>query len=145
MDHVIRVTGLIPGLLYAILLIAPAGCSRGDRPELGRVRGTIYLDEQPLDGAIIYFSPEGGGRVSQDMTDAQGKFDAVYIGRDRGAKVGKHKVRITTAYETVDEKTGRTIEKKEVIPKRYNSEQTELSVEVKPGDNILDFKLESKP
>jgi hypothetical protein len=120
------------------------GCQFSDRPEIGEVEGTVYLDGEPLDGAIVYFSPEGGGRVSQAMTDAQGHYDLVYIGKDLGAKTGTHKVRITTAYEITDEKTGKPVYKPERVPSRYHSEQTELTAEVEGSDNTIDFQLLSK-
>lgn len=125
------------------LFLAVTGCGSSDRPPLGKVRGTITMDGQPLEGAIVYFSPEGGGRVSQDMTDAKGEYDLVYIGNTAGAKTGLHKVRITTAYEGFDEKTGKSVVNKERVPKRYNSNETELSFEVEPGQNKIDIPLTS--
>lgn len=128
----------------AALLMLVAGCGKTDQPEIGEVQGTVTLDGKPLDGAIVYFSPEGGGRVSQAMTNAEGKYELVYIGKTMGAKVGRHKVRITTAYEVTDDKTGQSVNKPEVVPARYRSESTELAVEVKAGDNTHDFKLDAK-
>lgn len=133
-------------ILHALLsaaLVTTIGCGYSDRPEIGEVRGTVTLDDEPLEGAIVYFSPEGGGRVSQAMTDAQGAYELVYIGKDLGAKTGKHLVRITTAYESADPNTGETVYNRERVPSRYNSEQTELSAEVEPGENTIDFPLKS--
>jgi len=125
------------------LLLLVAGCQKTDQPPLGTVHGLITLDGKPLPNAIVYFSPDGGGRVSQDMTDAKGEFDLVYIGSTRGAKTGNHSVRVTTAYDGFDEATGQNIERPELVPKRYNGTQTELKAEVKPGRNTINFDLKS--
>lgn len=126
----------------AILLLV-AGCQKTDQPPLGTVHGLVTLDGQPLTNAIVYFSPDGGGRVSQDMTDSKGEFDLVYIGSTLGAKTGPHSVRITTAYDGFDQASGQTVERPEVVPKRYNGTQTELKAEVKPGRNTINFDLKS--
>ncbi|MDZ4686122.1 MAG: carboxypeptidase-like regulatory domain-containing protein [Planctomycetaceae bacterium] len=132
-------------VLVCLLLTALAGCgSQGDRPEIGQVRGKVVQAGTPLAGAIVTFSPDSGGRTSQAMTDDNGVYDLIYMGQDKGAKIGTHKVRITTAYEGLDPKTGQTVEKKEVVPKRYNSTETELTADVKPGPNEVDFQLEAK-
>ena len=131
-------------VLLAGLLLIPVGCSKTDRPPIGTVTGMVYLDGQPLDGAIVFFSPDDRGRVSECMTKKDGSYDLVYIGKTHGAKVGKHHVSITTAYEGVDTETGKTIVKKEVVPRKYNGGSSELVVDVKPGRNVHDFKLESK-
>ena len=126
----------------AILFLA-VGCQKTDQPPLGKVHGVVTLDGHPLPNAIVYFSPDGGGRVSQDMTDSKGEFDLVYIGSTLGAKTGPHSVRITTAYDGFDEATGQTVERPEVVPKRYNGTQTELKADVKPGRNTINFDLKS--
>ena len=128
-----------------LLLLISLGCGKTDQPPLGTVNGTVFLDGQPLAGAFVFFSPEGGGRMSEGLTDVKGNYELVYIGNTRGARTGRHAVRLTTAINGFDEKTGQTVDKKELVPERYNSEKTELSVEVKPGHNTLDIQLESKP
>lgn len=119
-----------------LLLLVPLGCGgKTDQPPLGTVTGTVFLDGKPLEGAIVYYSPQAGGRMSEALSDAKGNYELIYIGNTRGAKTGTHAVRVTTAYE----------DKKELVPSRYNGEKTELTVEVKPGHNTLDIQLESKP
>ncbi|MES2793463.1 MAG: carboxypeptidase regulatory-like domain-containing protein [Planctomycetota bacterium] len=121
-----------------------AGCSgRGDKPELGFVDGTIQLDGKPLADAVVFFSPEEGGRTSVGHTDSEGKYQLSYIGNDPGAKVGKHTIRITTSQEIDDPKTGRTIHTREKVPDRYNA-HSELTKEIEPGPNSVDLDLKSK-
>lgn len=131
-------------MFLAIGMALVVGCNKSERPPIGAVRGTVTLDGKPLDGAIVSFSPIDGGRVSQDRTDPKGSFNLIYIGTTRGAKTGKHAVRITTAYESADA-SGQMVEHEEVVPKRYNGKETELTADIKPGSNVVDFDLKSKP
>lgn len=130
-------------LLVAIACLGIGCGSRGDRPELGYVDGTVSLDGQPLADAMVFFSPETGGRTSVGHTDASGKYRLSYIGSDPGAKIGKHAVRITTSQEVADPKTGRARHTPEKVPDRYNS-HSELIKEIEPGTNQVDLELSSK-
>jgi hypothetical protein len=114
----------------AALLAAASGCSPGDRPPLGAVRGRVTLDGKPLPRAVVSFRPLEGGRVSRGMTDQDGRYELFYLRDIRGAIVGAHKVMIVTADEDASEE----------LPPRYHRETT-LSAEVVPGDNEHDFKL----
>jgi hypothetical protein len=118
-----------------LLCLAPlVGCAKNDRPPLGGVHGTVTLDGQPLAGAIVTFEPVGPGRGSIAMTDAQGRYELIYIRNDKGAKVGAHRVQITTSNANAG--------KPELLPPRYNA-QTTLSADVKAGDNEINFALAS--
>ena len=121
------------------LLCLAAGCGNSD---VGLVTGTIQLDGEPLEGAVITFYPvvEGSGRAnsggaSYGRTDAEGKYELVYNRSENGAEIGKHKVVITTLEEGGGDYGPGTPEK---LPKRYNLE-TELTAEVKSGRNTIDF------
>ena len=131
-----RTTNQPHAFLAAVLvtMAALSGCGRSDRPELGEVTGTVTLDARPLTDAAVVFSPVEGGRQSMGFTDSDGRFELTYIRDIRGAKLGQHKVSITTASEESPEET---------LPVRYNSETT-LTAEVKPGDNTCDFPLTSE-
>ncbi len=120
------------GLLCLVPLV---GCAKSDRPPLGGVHGTVTLDGQPLAGAIVTFEPLEAGRGSIAMTDAQGRYELIYIRNDKGAKVGAHRVQITTSNANAG--------KPELVPPKYNV-QTTLSADVKPGDNEINFALTSK-
>jgi hypothetical protein len=122
-----------------------AGCSgRSDRPQLGTVTGTVYLDEQPLPNVWVMFIPTGG-RTSIGRTDKDGKYSLQYLERVNGANIGSHKVMIQTYNEDeVEEMKANTKGPvKDPIPAKYNSDTT-LNEQVKAGKNVIDFKLESK-
>ncbi len=120
-----------PFLLAAIMLTW-AGCGGGDRPDLGRVHGVVTLDGEPLAEAFVHFDP-GTVRGSTGVTDANGRYELIYIRNTKGAAIGEHTVRITKRTETAPE----------ILPARYHS-QTTLKATVEPGRNEIDFALTSK-
>jgi len=120
----------------AIFSFAIWGCGRtsSDHPELGEVTGTVTLDGKELANADVTFLPEQG-RGSSGVTDTSGSYSLRYTGTERGAIVGKHSVRITTAIPT-DTST------RELLPDKYHVE-SELSFEVNSGKNVANFHLDS--
>lgn len=122
--------------VFALALAGPGlpGCGGGDRPKLGRVAGTVTLDGEPLPRALVRFLPVAHeqGRASTGFTDAEGRYEMLYIRNVKGASVGRHMVRITTRNQ--NEGTP------ERVPPKYN-EATTLEVTVEPGANTTDFEL----
>jgi hypothetical protein len=118
-----------------VALACLTGCGRSDRPPLGRVGGTVTLDGVPLPAALVVFTPSGPGRSAIATTDTAGRYELAFLRDIAGANVGSHTVRITTAGE---DRGG-----KEILPARYHR-KTELTATVEPGDNTLDFSLQSK-
>lgn len=127
-------------ILTAVILLS-AGCGANDYGDLGRVTGTVTMDGAPLPKAQVVFSPESG-RPSMGITDSEGKYQLFYIRDTQGAVPGTHRVEITTLREPVSD-TEDITPVKEPIPAKYNAKTT-LTVQVEPGDNTLDFPLESK-
>lgn len=112
--------------------IALGGCSQGDRPPLGTVTGVVTLDSKPLANAAVRFLPVVPVRASMSMTDADGRYELVYIRDIMGAAVGEHRVEITAA-------AADTLEQ---LPIHYHSKTT-LTATVKPGVNEINFDLTS--
>lgn len=123
-------------LLVAVALATSTGCSRSKQPPLGTVEGFVTLDGKPLMGAAVLFTPDGRGRTSIGVTDTDGRYSLTYLRDIKGADLGRHKVRITTA---TDDNGG-----KERLPKRYHA-KSQLTAAVEPGSNQYDFTLTSKP
>jgi hypothetical protein len=120
--------------LAGLLMTAVLGCGRGDAPPLGNVTGTVTLDGQPLENAVVTFS-QTGGASSIGKTDANGRYE-LYYGRDlKGALLGEHTVMITTSTE-VGEDCERT-KTPETVPAKYNL-ASELKATVNAGNNTLD-------
>jgi hypothetical protein len=127
------------GCRWAILVAACfAGCGGPDHPDVGRVSGVVTLDGQPLADATVMFQPTSG-RASIATTDSAGKYSLTYLDGVPGALLGQHKVIIRTEIPGED---GQPPQVKEKLPKRYH-DQTELTAEVKPGSNTINFDLTS--
>jgi hypothetical protein len=112
-----------------------SGCGNGDRPPFGAVRGRITLDGKPLARAHVGFVPMNGGRGSSGVTDATGNYELKYIRDVMGAKIGTHRVSISTAHDRA--------RKTETVPARYNVKST-LQKQVVAGDNVIDFDLTTR-
>ena len=123
------------GLLATALCLA--GCGGGGQPDVAPVTGTVTLDSTPLAGAMVEFTPESG-KASRAVTDAEGRYELVYLRDIRGAVLGRHRVRIIANHEGADESTRRI-----TLPAKYD-QATELTAEVEPRKNTIDFALDSR-
>jgi hypothetical protein len=80
-------------------LIFLAGCGGSNLPS---VTGTVTLDGQALDGAVVLFNPDGpGGQVATGVTDSRGNFKMGTIKQGDGVHPGKYKVTITKTAEAI--------------------------------------------
>jgi hypothetical protein len=119
----------------SVVLLSLTGCSRPEF-ELGEVTGVVTYDDQPLARANVVFQPKGGiGTTSVGFTNDKGEYRLTFSRTAKGAIVGGHEV-IINVWPT-DENP-----KPIKVPARYNT-ATELSAEVKSGDNTFDFELTS--
>lgn len=135
------------GTFSIMVALAMAGC--GGAPTGGRlpISGEVLLDGQPLDEGAIHFEPSVEEKVKMDAGAVikNGKYQ---LTTEHGLPPGKYIVSITSSAKdtrTADEimKGGPDAEPpKQRIDAKYNS-QTTLNVEVKPGANKFDFKVES--
>jgi hypothetical protein len=133
-----------PGILVllCVALLVLAGCGDGG-PELGKVSGTVTLDGKPLPKARIVFEGGPDGSPSYATTDEDGHYELKFGVDKPGAMVGEHLVRITTARTEPADSLGREmISHPELLPPRYN-EESELTKEVVPGKQTIDFPLVS--
>ena len=123
----------------ATLLLSLVVCM-GCGGDFGKVSGTITLDGEPVEGALVTFEPEAGGRMSYGRTDESVNYTLVYTNEQDGAEIGKHRVIIEGK---VDGDPDQGIESRaEYIPAEYNSQST-LTAEVTGGRQTHDSKLES--
>lgn len=122
---------------FVILTLFFQGCGggRGDAPETGTVTGVVTLDGAPLVGANVEFYPETG-RASLGQTDSSGRYELTYTGSIKGAKLGRHTVRITTVSASAEGGDAAS----ERLPDKYHSQST-LSAEVVKGANTFNFPL----
>ena len=137
------------------LVLAGCGGRPAGYPETAPVRGVVMLDGKPLIGASVSFVP-AAGRSSAGMTDDDGRYELSYTGRIKGAMLGSHRVMLSkrvpdSAYQmSAQEKEMLAsgdyfLPLVEMLPERYHGIESELSAEVKPGRNVIDFELTSEP
>ena len=126
-------------LLTLSLAITGCGGGAGDQPDLGLVKGTVTFEGSPLAGASVTFMPDSG-RPASATTDASGNYELVYIRDEMGAIPGKHSVKISTLDEANDPFGDQG---SETVPDKYNKKTT-LEATVEPGENTINFDLESK-
>jgi len=140
---------LLVGATLIALIAALTGCGNAD---LGSVSGKVSLDGQPLPGAQVSFMPSKGGGPSFGETDGEGNYTLTHTSGSSGAVLGSHTVSIVVEEEgeyddSGSDEQGRlriTKDKPGKVPARYN-EQTELTADVKAGENTFDFSLKSSP
>ena len=120
----------IPTLVFAVALLALAGCDSGG-VSLGTVSGKVSKNGKPLPGAWLRFAPVKAGRQSSARTDADGNYELKYTQEKKGALVGKHRVSLGSGGEVGE---GGNLIHPEV---ELHSEE----VEVHSGGNTLNFEL----
>lgn len=116
-----------------LLMICP-GCG-GSKPNVAPVHGRVTLDGQALPDASIVFQASGHS-PSGGKTDKDGNYELIYRRGIMGAAIGANRVSILE--DTL------VTHKPQRVPARYNQE-SELTFDVKPGDNVADFSLTTEP
>jgi hypothetical protein len=118
------------------------GCAR--RQEAA-VSGAVTLDGSPLDDATISFAPVTKGQQQAAWTTiTAGRYA---IAPSEGLGIGASRVEIR-ALRTAGDKSAANDPTlptfgKEIVPAKYNS-NSQLVVEIRPGENIANFDLKSK-
>lgn len=130
------------GFFLSMLVVGLAGCGSDT---IGYVEGTVTLDDQPLEGALVTFIPEEGGRPAYGRTNADGWYELTYTRKEKGALIGTNSVEINTESEGDPDAENPAFRKSvpERIPAKYNV-NTELTAEVESGSNTFNFDLSSE-
>lgn len=118
-----------------LLLVALGGCGSSG---IGRVTGTVKGDGQPISGALLEFYPLDGSESSAARTASDGTYELIMNRSTKGAVIGQHLVKITTAQEPGDYGAEMI---PETLPAKYNV-RSDLHVTVNSGKNVLDFDLD---
>jgi len=128
----------------AVWLLAAAllgGCGRAE-PAKGFVSGVVTLDGKPLErGSVLFVSadntlPSSSGEIKDGAYRAE-----VYVGPMNVQVLSPRVVGKRKLYDTPDSPVRDVTE--ESIPAKYNT-HTELTYEVKPGEQEKNFVLTSK-
>lgn len=129
-----------PALALLAALLAGLGCQEG--PNTARVTGKVKLDGKNVETGTVQFFSVDNSAPSAAASIKDGAYEAqVPVGKVRAQisspkVVGKRKM-----YNAPDSPVKDVM--KESIPAKYNS-QSQLTREVKPGENSLDFELTSR-
>lgn len=85
--------------LAALLPVHLTGCSGtsapSGRPALTPVSGLVFLDGEPVSGAVVTFQNTTGGPAAFGLTDATGAFELRTFEDGDGATRGEHRVTVT--------------------------------------------------
>jgi hypothetical protein len=132
------------------LIVLSVGCNSENRVATGTVSGVVTYNGDPLQIGSLLFVPVGGGPSAEANIGTDGSFEMGTYDDDDGAVLGEHQVMITAFTapggsglpEDVIDGDGAPVS---VIPDFYGDlEKSGLKVDVKSGDNKIDFVLTSK-
>jgi hypothetical protein len=140
-------------LFFACLFGATAalsGCSPSG-PTYNTVQGTVRVDGQPVEGAVIVFMPQPGSDVhgGSARTGPDGRYD-VRSSQWPGLQSGSYRVMIrrfvrpdgTTVPQGISPES---VECKQVIPHPYaDAQSTTLTVTIDQKKQEIDFDIDTK-
>lgn len=142
---------VFPALLFiAAHGVAGCGPSPNPNPQRVAVTGRVTLDGAPAPAGTIVFVPAVPGQMqAQGIISDEGTFA---IAAADGPSPGDYKVEIQCAKKSgrrvaslsSTDGTGKIDERVPVVPTKYNT-ATVLRQTIAPGENVLEFKLQSKP
>jgi hypothetical protein len=153
----------------ALLVVAGiSGCGGDGRPRTEPVTGVVTLDGDPVEGALVSFSPEGGsGQSAVGTTDASGRYQLTTFRQGDGAVEGTYTLTVAKwdGVAPIPAQTEAPAEQrdysdgdygdaytppdaapppppKNLLPEKYNSPRTsELNYTVTRGENTYDIPL----
>jgi hypothetical protein len=128
----------------ALACLAAAGCGKGNDGR-SSVTGDVTFDGEPLESGVVTLIPGPGTKSpSAGAEIVNGKFT---IPESGGPQPGSFRVEITASRKTGEQRdeggmVGMIDVTEQYIPERYNK-ASELTVDVDPGANKLEFELTS--
>ena len=137
-------------IVASVFIVSSVGCSSENRVATGTVTGVVTYNGDPLQIGSLLFVPVGGGPTAEANIGTDGSFEMGTYDDDDGAVVGEHQVMITAFTapggsglpEDVIDGDGAPVS---ILPDFYGDlEKSGLKVDVKSGENNIDFVLTSK-
>ena len=140
-----------------ICMLLSFGCGAAD--EMAMVHGTVTLEGSPVEGAVVAFLPEAGGRPSTGRTQSDGSFEMTANSQGDGVMIGAYRVTVTAVEEegggdAQEDELGSFAELRQAAapeprwrtPQKYADVDTSgLQFEVKAGEeNIANFDLKKQ-
>jgi hypothetical protein len=132
-------------LMIAVTASALCGCGGGadDGPKMGTVSGQVTAQFEPVTAGILRFNSDALGGASTNLNE-----DGTYS-IEGGLPVGTYNVYLSgPEIYGLKDKQGNTIpvtiDKLEGVPQKYQaSETSDLTADIKEGDNDVSFELNS--
>lgn len=131
-----------------------AGCGSGapdNRPPRLPVTGTVLYDKQPVEGAMVVFSPQEHPHAAIGRTDSRGRFQLMTFLPGDGAVAGDYMVAITKVelsgvpMQATDDAPVPAGTSRSLLPDKYADPQTSgLRMAVRGGE-AHDFTFELEP
>jgi hypothetical protein len=128
-----------------------AGCSGG--PKLAPVKGTVTLDEKPIEKGTITFETPGQRSAIARIEKGQ-IVEATTFQPGDGVPVGKHQVAVSAHQDLAPSASSPSpgqapradyMSGKSLLPAAYsNPAMSGLTADIQAGENTVDFKLTSK-
>jgi len=135
-------------LLFTLLAIALA-CTGCENTLPATVSGTVTIDGEEVTGNVagdVMFHPDGGGAMAMAPLQSDGTF-AITTGSTKGLEPGLYNVTVTVV-ETEPEPPGgyqNAPAQKPLSASKYSDrDKSELTADVKPGENEFNFDVTSK-
>ena len=133
----------LPCILLVVVVFS--GCDRSKVPGLVRLEGVVTYNGEPLEGAMVNFQPiSPEGRTAYATTNEAGRFKVTTIDPDDGIVKGEYKVNISkyviTRYNKLGD-GGSDPVAENVLPEKFNSKETPLSINVTAGKLDILFEL----
>ena len=134
---------LLSAFTMAGLALALVGCSKrpGDRGTLYPAEGQVFLDKEPLVGALVVLYPQGlsdaKAVASRAQTSPDGRFRVSTFGTADGAPEGEYAVTVIH-YPMQKQSDGGYAAGPNDLPKKYASPTTsDLRVQIGEGKSTL--------
>lgn len=140
-------------VLGTMCTIAGCGAETGDRPATVPARGIVTYNGEPVEKAVITFTPkQEGGTSAYAKTDAKGRFVLQTFDADDGAVPGEYDVTVKKFLIVVPEKDEgdpgyvEPPPPKALVPEKYmNSNTSDLTAVVREGEeNEFAFNLKDE-
>lgn len=138
----------MPGIRFILwgMLLITVGCSGiSDAPDRRVVKGSVTLNGEPLEGAVIRFLPQPAGPVAAGKI-VNGMYE---ISNKGGVPLGKHRVEIKGTPILPADTEGKSLGEIDAatkpaipVPEKFNS-KSELETTIEAGNEPLfvDFEL----
>ncbi|QDV25445.1 carboxypeptidase-like regulatory domain-containing protein [Aureliella helgolandensis] len=164
-----KATSVLLRSVTLLVLLCSLGCGG---VKIYPVKGSVVLDDKAIEGALVVFSPQGGGEgavTGTATTNANGEFKLTSL-KGQGIPAGSYKITITKTPVADAAEISKAVEvssdnaeymeaamgersgsvyaaaakNKDPFPAKYNSASTLQETVAESDDNVFDFVLKTK-